>query len=81
MLISQGRALIDETTTHAPKMLHDQGALSIIDTIKIDADESVVDTFSMPLLPIVPHEDRAYFFVLMGQLTACRQELQVFWNE
>ncbi len=62
-------------------MLHDQGKLPIIDAFQIDADNKVIDTFSMPLLPIVPDEDSEHFFALMGQLTAWRQELQAFWSE
>ncbi len=80
-LIDCGRSLFNKVTVHARKMLHDQGTLPIIDSIKIDADNNVIDTFSMPLLPIVPHEDSEHFFALMGQLTAWRQELQAFWSE
>ena len=80
-LVDRGRSLFQKATAHARKMLHDQGTLPIIDTFKIDADNNVIDTFSMPLLPIVPREDSDLFFALMGQLTAWRQELQTFWNE
>ena len=62
-------------------MLHDQGELPIIDVFQIGADNQVIDTFSMPLLPLVPQEESEQFFALMGQLTAWRQELQTFWNE
>ena len=80
-LIDRGRSLFQQATTLARKMLHDQGKLPIIDTFKIDANNNVIDTFSMPLLPIVPHEDSELFFALMGQLTAWRQELKAFWSE
>jgi hypothetical protein len=80
-LIDCGRSLFQKATTLARKMLHDQGTLPIIDTFKIDVDNTVIDTFSMPLLPIVPHEDCELFFALMWQLTAWRQELQAFWSE
>ncbi len=80
-IIDRGRALIQDTTTHARKMLHDQGELPIIDVFKIDADNNVIDTFSAPLLPILSDEDSELFFALMGQLTAWRQELQAFWSE
>ncbi len=80
-LIECGCSLFQKTSAHARKMLHDQGDLPIIDAFEIDANKNVIDTFSMPLLPIVPDEDSEYFFALMGQLTAWRQELQVFWNE
>jgi hypothetical protein len=80
-LVDRGRSLFQTATAHARKMLHDQGELPIIDTFKIDANNNVIDTFSMPLLPIVIQEDSELFFTLMGQLTAWRQELQVFWSE
>ena len=80
-LIDCGRSLFQKASTQARKMLHDQAELPIIDAFKIDADNNVIDTFSMPLLPIMPHEDSEYFFALMGQLTAWRQELEAFWSE
>jgi len=80
-LIDYGRSLFWKATMLARKMVHDQRELPIIDAFKIDADKNVIDTFSMPLLPIVPHEDSEHFFALMGQLTAWRQELEAFWSE
>ncbi len=62
-------------------MLHDQGVLPIVDAVKIDGGDNVIDTFSMPLLPIILHEDSKHFFALTGQLAAWRQELQAFWSE
>jgi hypothetical protein len=79
-LIDSGHSLFQKATTHARNMVYDLGTLSIIDVFKIDANNKVIDTFSMPLLPIVPHEDSELFFVLMGQLTTWRQELQAFWS-
>jgi hypothetical protein len=79
-LISSGRSLFQNAASHARKMLYDQEMLPIIDVFKIDANNKVIDTFTMPLLPIVPHEDSELFFVLMGQLTTWRQELQAFWS-
>ena len=80
-LIDRGRFVFQKATAHARKMLQDQGALPIVDAVKIDAGNNIIDTFSMPLLPIVPHEDSEHFFALLGQLTAWRQELQSFWGE
>jgi hypothetical protein len=80
-LVDRGRSLFQTATAHARKMLQDQGELPIIDTFKIDANNNVTDTFSMPLLPIVPHEDSELFFALMGHLAAWRLELQAFWSE
>ena len=80
-LVDRGRSLFQEAAAHARKMLHDQGELPIIDTFKIDANNNMTDTFSMPLLPIVLHEDSEHFFALMGQLTAWKLELEAFWSE
>jgi hypothetical protein len=80
-LVDRGRSFFLEATGYARKMLHDQGTLPIIDAFKINANKQVVDSFSIPLLPIVPQEDCDLFFSLMGQITAWRQELQAFWSE
>jgi hypothetical protein len=80
-LVGRGRSLFQEATTHARKMVHEQGALPVVDAIKIDAQNNVIDTFSMPLLPIVSHEDSEHFFALMGQITAWTREERAFWAE
>lgn len=41
---------------------------TIIDTFKIDASNKVIASFSMPLLPIVPLEDKELFNICMRQL-------------
>lgn len=79
--INSGRSLFQITTSHACKMLHDQEMLPIIDTFKIDEDNTVIDSFSMPLLPIVPDDDKDLFIVFMRQLVDWRRELQAFWSE
>lgn len=79
-LIERGHTLFQDATDHARKMVRDQGELPIIDTFTIDADNTVIDTFSMPLLPLVSQEDSELFFALIKQLTAWRQELQAFWG-
>src|SRR5260370_14763436 len=55
-LIERGRCLFQKATAHTRKMLHDQGELPIIDVFQIDADNTVTDTFSMLLLPIVSQQ-------------------------
>ncbi len=80
-LCERGRSLFVQATIHVRKMLQEQGELPVVDLFKIDADNQVFDTFSMPLLPIVPQEDRERFFAFMGLLTAWQQEITAFWNE
>lgn len=79
--IDVGRSLFQKATSHARKMLRDQEMLPIIDTFKIDVDNIVIESFSMPLLPIVPDDDKALFILLMRQLVDWRRELEAFWSE
>lgn len=62
-------------------MVHDQGKLPIIDTFTIDAENNVIDTSSMPLLPIIPQEESERFFALIEKLTAWKKELEALWSE
>ena len=80
-LLDRGRSLFQEATVHARKMVHEQGTLPVVDAVKIDTNNHVIDTFSMPLLPIVPHEDSAHFFALMEQVISWMREEQAFWSE
>ncbi len=80
-LIGSGRSLFQNAASHARKMLYDQETLPIIETFKIDANNKIVDSFSMPLLPIVSPVDSELFFECMGQLAAWMRELQAFWSE
>ncbi len=52
-LINRGRSLFQMAKEHARKMVHDQETLPIIDLFQIGANNNVIDSFSMPLLPIV----------------------------
>jgi hypothetical protein len=79
-LIEQGRGLYRDAVAHARKMLQDQGELPIIDAMRVDANHNVVETFSMPLLPIVPEEDSTRFVEYRRQLVAWHVELAAFWR-
>lgn len=79
--IDYGRSLFQKATTQAQKMICYQEMLPIIDTFKIDANNRVIDSFSMPLLPIVPLEDEELFNICMKQLVTWKWELQAFWSE
>ncbi len=56
-LIERGRGLYCDAAAHARKMLQDQGELPIIDVVRVDANQTAVEAFSMPLLPIVSEEE------------------------
>jgi hypothetical protein len=80
-LIEFGRSLFQKASKLASKMLFEQDDLLIIDTFKVDSSNNVVDSFSMPLLPVVSYQDSELFFALLAQLTAWKQELQTFWSD
>jgi hypothetical protein len=80
-LIESGCSIFRDAIDHARKMVRDQRVFPIIDTFRVDSDNYVIGTFSMPLLPIVPQEDYELFFSFMRQLTAWREELQTFCGE
>jgi hypothetical protein len=80
-MVNRGRSLFQMATEHARNMLQDQETHPIIDIIQIDANNEVIDSFSIPLLPIVPPEDSKLFFEFMKQLVAWIQELQAFRSE
>lgn len=80
-LIGSGRSLFQKAASHARKMLYEQEMLPIIDTFKIDANNKLIDSFSMPLLPIVSPENSELFFEFMRQLATWMREQQAFWSE
>lgn len=61
-------------------MLQEQGELPIVDAVRVDATHTVVETFSMPLLPIVPEEDTTRFLEYRRQLAAWYVELAAVWH-
>jgi hypothetical protein len=81
-VVGPGQEVIADCVSQriARKMVHGQGVLPIVDAVKIDADNNVIDTLSKPLLPIVPHEDSKRFFALMEQLTSWMREERAFWS-
>lgn len=81
VLIYSGSSLVQKISTHARKMLRDQGNLPIIDTFQLDINKNVIDSYSMPLLPIVPDEDTELFFALLEELTSWILELQTLCSE
>jgi hypothetical protein len=72
--------LYRDAATHARKMLQEQGELPIVDAVRVDAINTVVETFSMPLLPIVPEEDITRFLEYRRQLSVWYVELAAVWH-
>lgn len=80
-LIERGQKLYREAAAHARKMLQEQGELPIVDAVRVDATDTVVEAFSMPLLPIVPKEDITRLGECMCQLAAWHVELAALWRQ
>lgn len=67
-LVQLGCQLIEETTTTAKKMLHEQGKSLIVDGIQVDPEGHITDTFSMPLFPVDPQEEDIDAFLRSGRM-------------
>jgi hypothetical protein len=80
-LVDRGRSHFQRATEHARNMVHDQETLPVIDLFQIDANDKVINSFSIPLLPIVSSEDRQHFLDLIEQLSTWMLELQAFWDD
>jgi hypothetical protein len=62
-------------------MLHAQQDESlIIDAVKFDAEHRVIDTFSLPLFPVVSREESLVLTELLQQVTRWHQALAYFWQ-
>ena len=74
-LLEEGCFLFRNTIEQARNIIRDQEQLPMIDLYSVDAENTVIDTFSMPLLPIVPQEEYDRFFSYVHQLTVWGQEI------
>ena len=81
VLIERGWGLYRDAVAHVRKMLREQGELPIVDAVRVDATDTVVETFSMPLLPIIPKEDSTRFGEFMCQVATWHVELAAFWRQ
>jgi hypothetical protein len=68
-LVAQGKALIDEATAHARRMLQDQGAGPVVDAVKMNTEGDMIEELALPLFPIVQKEDTTRFFEGLGKIS------------
>jgi hypothetical protein len=81
-LLDRGHVAYAELISHTRKMLQiQQDETLIVDGVKIDPDNTVVDTFSMPLLPVVSHEDSLRLTELLRQVAAWHRSLSTLWKD
>jgi hypothetical protein len=67
-LVIQGISLIEQTTKHACSMLQDQASTPIVDVFKADSEGTIMEIFSLPLFPVVPHEEKEKLNELLEKL-------------
>jgi len=75
MLITQGRLVVDQATTQARKILHEQAMTPIVDVVTLNSNGEVTEIGTLPLFPFVPREDREEFFAYISQLTKWHKEM------
>lgn len=80
-LVTQGISLIEQATKHARSMLQEQAGTPIFDAFKVDSDGNIQETFSLPLLPVVPQEDEEKLIELLEKLVQWNQEFTGFLKE
>jgi hypothetical protein len=80
-LIEQGRVLFSDATAHARKMLQEQSELFVADVVKLDENNQVSETLSLPLFPHVPIQDRQHFFEYMSLISDWQHVITTFWEE
>jgi len=80
-LVTQGTSFIEQTTKHARTMLQDQASTPIVDTFKVDYDRNIIETFSLPLLPVVPDEDKEKLIELLEKLVQWYRDFTKFLKD
>ena len=73
-LIADGRDLIQKATDYARDMLYAQAAVPILDAVRLGRDGQVMKTRSLPLFPVVVHEERTQFFEYLTRLSHWHQK-------
>ncbi len=80
-LVTEGIALIEQATKHARTMLQDQASTPIVDAFKAGSEGNIIETFSLPLLPAVPHEDKEKLIELLEKLVQWYRDLTRFLKD
>ena len=80
-LLDCGQDIYEKLIAHTRRMLHAQQDESlIIDAVKFDAEHRIIDTFSLPLFPVVSREESLVLTELLQQVTRWHQALADFWQ-
>jgi hypothetical protein len=77
-LMSQVQTCVSVALAHARKMLQEQGAIPVVDAVKVNAAGEVIEEMGLPLFPIVPTEDVIRFYEYLKQLAQWSRQLMDF---
>jgi hypothetical protein len=78
LLLSKGKTLIGQATTQAREMVQEQAMAPIIEIIMLDANGVGTEIGTLPLFPVVPHEECEQFFASMKNLAQWYQDMAAF---
>ncbi len=80
-LLDSGHDVYERLIAHTRKMLYAQQDESlIVDAVKLDAEHRVIDTFFLPLFPVVSREESLMLTELLQQVARWHQALTDFWQ-
>ncbi len=68
-LLTEGCALINETTIHARAILQDQASMPIMDIVTLDAEGNATEVGTLPLFPVISAQEEELFFAQIDKLT------------
>jgi hypothetical protein len=78
LLLSQGKILSGEATAQARKIIQGQAVAPVIDVIALDANGVGTEIGTLPLFPVVPHEECERFLVSLRRLVHWHHEMTTF---
>ena len=78
ILIEQGCAYMLEATAHARAMIYTLGDMPIVDAWTVDQHGQMSETFSLPLVPVIPEQDRTRFYSHLKLLAQWYQDVDAF---
>ena len=68
MLLQEGQSLYHDAAALARAILQEQGTNPVIDALILNNENSVVDSFAMPLLPVIDREKKSQFLVFIAAI-------------
>ena len=80
-IVAHGRMLVQDITTHARKMLGQQASVPVVDVVSVTSTGEVIDEFSLPLLPIVQHNEVVLLYDYIEKLAVWRVQFTHFLAE